>query len=44
MQINNYDHIDDLYDIYVINFFLTETKKVSGEVLELMSRQRNLAL
>ena len=42
MEINNYDYIADLYDIYVpvtfdIDFFLTETKKTSGEVLELMS-------
>jgi SAM-dependent methyltransferase len=42
MEINNYDYVADWYDIYVpvtfdINFFLTETKKVSGEVLELMS-------
>jgi len=42
MEINNYDDIADLYDIYVpatfdIDFFVNETKKVSGEVLELMS-------
>ncbi len=42
MEINNYDYIADLYDIYVpvtfdIDFFLNETKKTSGEVLELMS-------
>ena len=42
MEINNYDYIADLYDIYVpatfdIDFFVKETKKVSGEVLELMS-------
>ena len=42
MEINNYDYIADLYDIYVpatfdIDFFLAETKKASGEVLELMS-------
>jgi SAM-dependent methyltransferase len=42
MEINNYDHIADLYDIYVpatedIDFFVKETTKVSGEVLELMS-------
>jgi SAM-dependent methyltransferase len=42
MEINNYDYIADLYDIYVpatfdIDFFVTETKKTSGEVLELMS-------
>jgi SAM-dependent methyltransferase len=42
MEINNYDYIADLYDIYVpvtfdIDFFVRETKKSSGEVLELMS-------
>ena len=42
MEINNYDYVADLYDIYVpatfdIDFFITETKKTSGEVLELMS-------
>ena len=42
MEINNYDYIADLYDIYVpatfdIEFFLIETKKSNGEVLELMS-------
>jgi SAM-dependent methyltransferase len=42
MEINNYDFVADLYDIYVpatfdIDFFLTETKKTTGEVLELMS-------
>lgn len=42
MEINNYDYIADLYDIYVpatfdIDFFVEETKKSSGEVLELMS-------
>lgn len=42
MEINNYDYVADLYDIYVpvsfdIDFFIKETKKVSGEVLELMS-------
>jgi len=42
MEINNYDHVADLYDIYVpatfdIDFFVAETKKTSGEVLELMS-------
>jgi SAM-dependent methyltransferase len=42
MEINNYDYVTDLYDIYVpatfdIDFFLTEAKKTSGEVLELMS-------
>jgi SAM-dependent methyltransferase len=39
---NNYDIIADLYDIYVpatfdIDFFLKETQKTSGKVLELMS-------
>jgi SAM-dependent methyltransferase len=42
MEINNYDPIADLYDIYVpvtfdIDFFVKETKKSPGEVLELMS-------
>lgn len=42
MEINNYDYIADLYDIYVpvtfdVDFFLTEAKKTNGEVLELMS-------
>jgi SAM-dependent methyltransferase len=42
MDINNYDYIADLYDIYVpvtfdVDFFLTEAKKTTGEVLELMS-------
>ncbi|MGB8215085.1 MAG: class I SAM-dependent methyltransferase [Anaerolineales bacterium] len=42
MEINNYDYIADLYDIYVpatfdIDFFLSEAKKITGEVLELMS-------
>lgn len=42
MKINNYDGIADLYDIYVpatfdIDFFVNETRKASGEVLELMS-------
>ena len=42
MEINNYDYVADLYDIYVpatfdIDFFLTEAKKTTGEVLELMS-------
>ncbi len=40
--INNYDAVADLYDIYVpatfdIDFFLQETKKTAGDVLELMS-------
>jgi SAM-dependent methyltransferase len=42
MESNNYDIIADLYDIYVpatfdIDFFVKETQKSSGEVLELMS-------
>lgn len=42
MEINNYDYIADLYDIYVpatfdIDFFINETQKATGEVLELMS-------
>jgi SAM-dependent methyltransferase len=42
MDYNNYDIIADLYDIYVpvtfdIDFFIKETKKTSGDVLELMS-------
>jgi SAM-dependent methyltransferase len=42
MEVNSYDAIADLYDVYVpaafdINFFVQETGKTSGEVLELMS-------
>ncbi len=42
MKINDYDPIADLYDIYVpatfdIDFFVNETTKSKGEVLELMS-------
>jgi len=42
MGINDYDHIANLYDIYVpatfdIDFFVEETAKSKGEVLELMS-------
>lgn len=42
MKINDYDPIANLYDIYVpatfdIDFFLNETRKAKGEVLELMS-------
>ena len=42
MNINNYDYLADLYDVYVpatfdIPFFVNETKKSPGEVLELMS-------
>ncbi len=49
MEINNYDYIADLYDIYVpvtfdVNFFLQETKKVSGEVLELMAGSGRVSL
>jgi len=49
MEINNYDGIADLYDIYVpvtfdVDFFLQETKKVSGEVLELMAGSGRVSL
>jgi len=49
MEINNYDPVADLYDIYVpvtfdIDFFLQETKKTSGEVLELMSGTGRVSL
>jgi len=49
MEINNYDYIADLYDIYVpvtfdVDFFLQETKKVSGEVLELMAGSGRVSL
>ena len=42
MDINNYDLVSDLYDIYIpvtfdIDFFIQETKNTPGEVLELMS-------
>ena len=42
MDFNNYDLVSDIYDVYVpvtfdIDFFVNETKKTSGEVLELMS-------
>ena len=42
MEINNYDTVAELYDIYVpvtfdVDFFLKETQKTSGKVLELMS-------
>ena len=42
MDINNYDIVADLYDTYVpvtfdVDFFINETRKTSGEVLELMS-------
>ena len=42
MQINNYDSVADLYDIYVpvdfdVQFFTTEVKQTSRDVLELMS-------
>jgi SAM-dependent methyltransferase len=49
MEINNYNVIADLYDIYVpvtfdVDFFLQETKKVSGEVLELMAGSGRVSL
>lgn len=49
MEVNNYDPVADLYDIYVpvtfdIEFFLQETKKISGEVLELMSGTGRVSL
>lgn len=42
MEINDYDVVADLYEIYVpaafdIDFFQQETQKAAGEVLELMS-------
>ena len=42
MGINDYDRIADLYDIYIpftfdVDFFVEETRKTPGEVLELMS-------
>lgn len=42
MKINDYDPIASVYDIYVpaafdIDFFVNETRKTKGEVLELMS-------
>jgi len=42
MKINDYDPIANIYDTYVpatfdIDFFLNETKRAKGEVLELMS-------
>lgn len=42
MEVNNYDPVADLYDIYVpvtfdLDFFLKETKQAEGQVLELMS-------
>jgi SAM-dependent methyltransferase len=42
METNNYDTVADLYDIYVpvifdVEFFIKETTKTTGEVLELMS-------
>src|SRR5512146_2216564 len=42
MGINDYDRIADLYDIYIpftfdVDFFVEETRKTRGEVLELMS-------
>ena len=42
MQYNDYDIVADIYDTYVpvdddLDFFISETKKSPGEVLELMS-------
>ncbi len=42
MAINDFDRVADLYDIYVpmtfdLDFFVEETRKTRGEVLELMS-------
>lgn len=42
MRVNDYDVVADLYDTYVpydfdVKFFIDETKKAGGEVLELMS-------
>ncbi len=49
MEINDYDTIADLYDIYVpatydIDFFIRETGKAKGEVLELMSGTGRVSL
>ncbi len=49
MEINDYDTVADLYDIYVpatydIDFFLRETAKAKGEVLELMSGTGRISL
>jgi len=49
MQINDYDPIADLYDTYVplthdIDFFVNETHKSSGEVLELMSGSGRISI
>ena len=49
MEANNYDSIAELYDTYVpatydIAFFLKETKKTTGEVLELMSGTGRISL
>jgi SAM-dependent methyltransferase len=49
METNNYDTIADLYDTYVpatfdIPFFVNETRKTSGEVLELMSGTGRVSL
>jgi len=49
MSVNNYDTIADLYDIYVpatydLEFFLKETMKARGEVLELMSGSGRVSL
>ena len=42
LNINNYDIVADLYDTYVpvnfdVDFFVSETRKTEGDVLELMS-------
>lgn len=49
MKVNDYDPIADLYDIYVpatydIDFFLRETARAKGEVLELMSGSGRVSL
>ncbi len=49
MEINDYDPIADLYDVYVpatfdIDFFIEETKKVTGEVLELTSGSGRISI
>ncbi len=49
MEINNYGPIADLYDIYVpasfdIPFFIRETQKSGGEVLELMAGTGRVSL
>lgn len=49
MQINDYDGIADIYDIYVpvnhdIEFFLEETRVMNGPVLELMAGTGRVSL